>query len=289
MPVWPGARAAARARYARELKDAQTPRYRRDATGQMVPAIRAEAAIIYNPVTGEVLWEENSQHKRSIASMTKVMTALVFLENNPDLSRQIVIDPADVRAASTTYLKAQERIHLEDLMHLLLISSDNAAARALARISPHGSEGFVDRMMEKAIELGLESTSFADPSGLDANNVSSAYDMARLITYAVGNEHMSRIMQKQSYQLTTSRHTLTIHSTNKLLGGDLDIQGGKTGFIRQAGYCLATLLKLPQGQQVAVVVLGARNSMSRFWKRGTCSSGSPAKPLVSLPGHHINS
>jgi D-alanyl-D-alanine endopeptidase (penicillin-binding protein 7) len=260
------ARAAARARYARELKEAQTPRFRKDASGEMVPDIRAEAAIIYNPVTGEVLWEENSQHKRSIASMTKVMTALVFLENNPDLSRQVEIDAADVRNASTTYLKARERIRLEDLMHLLLIASDNAAARALARVSPHGSEGFVDRMMEKAIELGLESTSFSDPSGLDANNVSSAYDMARLITYAVGNEHISSIMQKPSYQLTTSRHTITVHSTNKLLGGDLDVQGGKTGFIRQAGYCLATLLKLPQGQQVAVVVMGARNSMSRFWE-----------------------
>jgi D-alanyl-D-alanine endopeptidase (penicillin-binding protein 7) len=198
--------------------------------------------------------------------MTKVMTGLVFLENNPDLSREVLIVPADVRAASTTYLKSNERVRLEDLMHLLLIASDNAAARALARVSPHGSEGFVVRMMEKAIELGLESTSFADPSGLDANNVSSAYDMARLITYAVGNEHMSQIMQKPSYQLTTNRHTITIHSTNKLLGGDLDVQGGKTGFIRQAGYCLATLFKLPQGQQVAVVVLGARNSMSRFWE-----------------------
>jgi D-alanyl-D-alanine endopeptidase (penicillin-binding protein 7) len=260
------ARAAARARYLREVKEAQTPRFKLDSNGTQVPDIRAAAAIIYNPVSGEILWEENSQQKRSIASITKVMTALVFLENKPDLSQTIVIEPADVRAASTTYLRARERVRLEDMLHLLLIASDNAAARALARVSPHGSEGFVDRMMEKAIELGLESTSFADPSGLDANNVSSAYDISRLLTYAVGNEHISEVMRKPSYQFTTSRHTLTINSTNKLLGGDFEVQGGKTGFIRQAGYCLAAFLKRADGEQFAVVVLGARNSMSRFWE-----------------------
>jgi D-alanyl-D-alanine endopeptidase (penicillin-binding protein 7) len=260
------ARARAQARALAALREAATPKFKLDETGALVPDIRAEAAIIYNPVTGEVLWEENSQNKRSIASMTKVMTAVVFLENDPDLDAEVTIDRSDVRAASVTYLRANERVKVSDLLHLLLIASDNAAARTLARISPVGSQGFIDRMMEKAIELGLDSTSFADPSGLDARNISSAYDMARLISYAASDERIAPIMRKPEFTVVTSRHTVKIRNTNKLIGGEVDVRGGKTGFISKAGYCLATLLKLPQGDQVAVVVMGAQSNASRFWE-----------------------
>ena len=95
-----------------------------------------------------------------------------------------------MRAASTTYLRAREHVTPNDLLNLLLIGSDNAAARALARVSPFGSAGFIDRMNAKAAELGLQSTHYADPSGLLATNVSSAYDMARLISYAANDERM---------------------------------------------------------------------------------------------------
>jgi D-alanyl-D-alanine endopeptidase (penicillin-binding protein 7) len=245
-----------------------TPRYKTDASGAQVPDIRAAAAIIFNPDTGEVLWEENAQDKRSIASITKVMTAVVFLEDNPDLSREVTIERGDVYAASTTYLRANERITLDNLLHLTLIASDNAGARALARVSHGGTAAFIERMNEKAIELGLESTTFADPSGLNPANISSAYDLSRLITIASGNETMASIMRKATYTVETSRRTVQIRNTNHLLrGGDVDVLAGKTGFISKAGYCLATLLRLPQSQhQVAVVVLGAGSNNGRFWE-----------------------
>jgi D-alanyl-D-alanine endopeptidase (penicillin-binding protein 7) len=264
------ARAAARAREQarlRALQEAMTPRYKTDATGALVPDIRAAAAIVFNPETGQVLWEENAQDKRSIASITKVMTALVFLEDEPDLSRQITIERGDVYAASTTYLRANERVTLDNLLHLTLIASDNAAARALARVSHGGSESFIERMNEKAIELGLESTSFADPSGLNPANISSAYDLSRLISFASGNERMAPIMRTAQFTVRTNRRTVNINNTNRLLlGGEVDVMGGKTGFITKAGYCLATLLRLPKGDQVAVVVLGANSNISRFWE-----------------------
>jgi serine-type D-Ala-D-Ala endopeptidase (penicillin-binding protein 7) len=251
--------------YARDMRTLQTPRFRTDANGLQVPDVRAEAAIIYNPVTHEVLYEENSNSPRSIASITKVMTAVVFLEHASDLtSYEIEVQPADVRAASTTYLRAYERVTPDTLLHLLLIGSDNAAARVLARSSPFGATSFIDRMNEKAKELGLESTHYADPSGLDSANVSSAFDMARLIAFAANDERIASIMRKSEQTLSTSRRTLTVHNTNKLVGGDVQVKGGKTGFIRQAGYCLATLLQLPQGDPVAVVVLGARSNAGRF-------------------------
>jgi serine-type D-Ala-D-Ala endopeptidase (penicillin-binding protein 7) len=257
------ARAKAAA-FARDLRELQTPRFKTGVGGELVPDIRAEAAIIYNPVTQEVLWEENSQNARSIASITKVMTAVVFLENATDLVQDVAIDPSDVRAASTTYLKAREHVTSSDLLNLLLIGSDNAAARALARVSPLGSAGFIDRMNTKAQELGLQSTHYADPSGLSPANVSSAYDMARLISFASGDERIAGIMRKSEETLVTSRRMIKVRNTNKLIGGDVQVRGGKTGFIRQAGYCLATLLQMPQGDPVAVVVLGARSNAGRF-------------------------
>jgi D-alanyl-D-alanine endopeptidase (penicillin-binding protein 7) len=261
-------REQARLRQLRALQEAMTPRFKTDETGATVPDIRAAAAIIFNPETGEVLWQENAQDKRSIASITKVMTALVFLEDSPDLSQEITIQRGDVYAASTTYLRANERITLGNLLHLALIASDNAAARALARVSHGGTAAFVERMNEKALELGLESTSFTDPSGLNPANISSAYDLSRLISFASADDRIAPIMRTAEYKVTTSRRTISIHNTNRLLlGGEVDVMGGKTGFISKAGYCLATMLRLPQSnQQVAVVVLGATSNQGRFWE-----------------------
>jgi len=263
------ARSTARARAsAQALREVQQPRYKLDQTGALVPDVRAEAAILYNPETGQVLWESHSRDQRSIASITKVMTAAVFLEDSPDLTEPVVIERSDATRASTTFLRTGYRVTKGDLLHLLLIGSDNAAARALARVSSHGSEGFIDRMNQKAAELGLTSTVYADPSGLLSANLSSAYDMARLITYVSGDERIAGIMRKQQYNADLGARTVTVRSTNQLVTrGDVDVQAGKTGFIRSAGYCLATLLRLPQSnQEVAVVVLGAKSNAGRFWE-----------------------
>lgn len=264
------ARAAARSREIsrmRALHEAMTPRYKTDSNGELVPDIRAAAAIIFNPANGQVLWEENAQDKRSIASITKVMTTVVFLEDNPDLTQEITVERSDTYAASTTYLKANERVTLGDVLHLVLIASDNAAARVLARMSHGGTAAFIERMNEKALELGLENTSFADPSGLNPANVSSAYDLSRLISFAAADERIAPIMQTATYTVKTSRRSINIHSTNRLVMEGMDVIGGKTGFISKSGYCLATLLRLPQSNnQVAFVVLGAQSNPGRFWE-----------------------
>lgn len=254
--------AAARVR-ALELAELAKPSFKLDERGREVPHVRAAAAIVYDPVTGEVIWEENSQELRSIASITKLMTAVVFLESATDLSSEVMIERGDVSHASVTHLRAAERVRLDDLLHLMLIASDNAAARALARVSPLGSAGFVDRMNSLAKELGLDHSSFADPSGLYSSNVSSAFDISRLIAFAATDERIAPILQKRDYTLTTSRRTVKVRSTNKLLG-EVDVQGGKTGFIGKSGYCFASLLRLPHGKDVAVVVLGAKSSAGRF-------------------------
>jgi D-alanyl-D-alanine endopeptidase (penicillin-binding protein 7) len=230
--------------------------------------VRAEAAIIYNPETQQVLWESNARDQRSIASITKVMTALVFLESGVPLTTPVSVQRADVYRASTTYLRAGYHVTADDLLHLLLIGSDNAAARALARISPDGSAAFISHMNEKAVALGLDHTHYADPSGLLSDNVSSAYDMARLIAFAASDDRIGAIMRKPGHTFKVGKRTVSLSSTNQFVKtGEYDVLAGKTGFITRSGYCLATLLRLPQsGQQVAVVVLGAKSNQGRFWE-----------------------
>src|SRR5690606_13070479 len=140
------------------------PKFKLDDQGNRVPDIRAAAAIIYDPKTGEVLWEANSHAPRSIASLTKIMTALTFMADNPDLGERVTVATADTRRASVTYLRAGEVVTKGDLLHLTLIASDNAAARALARTSEGGTGAFIARMNEMAKALGLGDTHYADPS-----------------------------------------------------------------------------------------------------------------------------
>jgi D-alanyl-D-alanine endopeptidase (penicillin-binding protein 7) len=246
-------------------RSSAAPRLKLNDAGQLVPVVRAQAAIVYKPITGEVLWEGNSLEQRSIASLTKAMTALVFLEDDPDLDVEVTVTRSDVRRASTTYIRSGERLQVRDLLTILLVGSDNAAARVLARISPGGSERFVERMNEKAVDIGLASSHFVEPSGLNSSNVSSAYDISRLIVRAAADERIAAIMRKPNHTFSTSRRrTVKVRSTNRLIGGDFEVRGGKTGFIRKAGYCFATVMKLPSGDQVAVVILGAPTSATRF-------------------------
>ncbi len=258
--------AASRAQAARAQQEAMTAHFKRDVLGNLVPDVRAAAAIIYDPKTGEVLWEENARDQRSIASLTKIMTAVTFMADDPDLTQRIKVTTADTRAASVTYIRAGDVLSYQDLLHLTLIASDNAAARVLARTSEGGTAGFVSRMNDMAKALGLISTHYEEPSGLNSQNVSSAFDMSHLISFASNDTRLGPIMRITEYEARSGARPIKIHSTNRLLGTDMDVRGGKTGFISKAGYCLATLLQVPQGSSVAVVVLGASSSTLRFWE-----------------------
>jgi D-alanyl-D-alanine endopeptidase (penicillin-binding protein 7) len=124
-------------------------------------------------------------------------------------------------------------------------------------------------MNQKADDLGLDHTAYTDPSGLMSDNISSAYDMARLIAFASEDDRIGPVMRTPEYSFrTTKGRIVTVRSTNQILrNGDIDVVGGKTGFISKAGYCLATLLKMPQGgPSLAVVILGASSSVNRFWE-----------------------
>ena len=146
------------------------------------------------------------------------MTALVFLDRNPDLNLDVVMSRRDVTRASMTYLRRGERVRLRDILHLALVASDNAAARALARVSGWGTKVFVEQMNQKAAELGLHSTVFADPSGLDKGNTSTAYDLSRLIAHASEQQKLAHIMRKPFYQMHTSTPADVSYRCGTLIG-----------------------------------------------------------------------
>jgi serine-type D-Ala-D-Ala endopeptidase (penicillin-binding protein 7) len=260
------AAAAARARLAAaRQRQLERTDFTRDSAGNLIPRIRAAAAIVFNPSTGVVLWEEHSQEQRSIASLTKLMTAVVFTADDPDMSRVVEVTRPDVTNASVTHLRAGDQVQLGELLHLMLIASDNGAARVLARTSDGSTPAFVGRMNDMARQLGLTNTRYEDPTGLDPNDVSTAYDISHLIAFAASDATIGPIIRTEKYDVHTETRVIPIHSTNRLLGTGVDVRGGKTGFINKAGYCLATLLQIPQGNQIAVVVLGANSSSMRFW------------------------
>lgn len=223
----------------------------------------ARNAIVMDTATGEVLYEKNAALSVPIASLTKLMTVLVFLEQKPDFARQAEVTNAELRGGGHTQLRNREIVTLEDLLHMSLMCSDNVATRVLARESGLAPEEFLARMNSKAIELGLTHTRFVEFTGLDERNVSTATDIARLLKAAASNDRVREITTTQSYEFRSARRAHLIGNTNRLLYGRYEILGGKTGFISEAGYCLATWIR-SQGREFIAVVLGAPTNATRF-------------------------
>jgi D-alanyl-D-alanine endopeptidase (penicillin-binding protein 7) len=228
----------------------------------------ARQAIVLDPATDEVLFEKNSGASAPCASLTKLMTASVFLGQQPDLDRVVDVTPTDLYGGGHTQLRRGEHVRLADLLHMSLMCSDNVATRILARESGLEAEDFLARMNARAVDLGLARTRFVEFTGLDERNVSTAADIARLLRAAAANDLIREITTTRSYDfksLSARNYTRVHHinNTDRLLYGSLEIRGGKTGFIQEAGYCLATWIRTGSRDMIAVV-LGAPTNATRF-------------------------
>ena len=219
------------------------------------------------------------------------MTALVYLEDNPDLNRRVTVERSDVFAASTTYLKANDQHHRVELLHLLLIPSDNGAARALARTSHGGTRG-VRRADEREGDRARAARArrFADPSGLNANNVSSAFDLSHLITFAASDERIASIMRTPTYTVATNRRMIPIHSTNHIVHERRRRRDGREDRLHQQVRLLPGHAAAParQGNPVAVVVLGATRTTAASGRRATSSTGSTRRRASCSRIRHRN-
>lgn len=238
----------------------KTRRARRPPPG----GVYARSAIVLDPATGEVLFSKDADRATPIASLTKLMTAMVFLEQRPDLLQNVEVTRTEIYGGGHTQLRNGEDVMLGDLLHMSLMCSDNVATRVLARESGLELPDFLARMNQKSSDLGLPNTHFVEVTGLDENNVSSAADVARMLRAAADNPTIRQISTTPYYDFRSASRFHRIVNTNRLLHNQrLEIVGGKTGFISEAGYCLATWIR-SEGRDMIAVVLGAPTNATRF-------------------------
>lgn len=221
------------------------------------PVINSRIAIAYDRKSGSVIWGKDENKRSAMASTTKIMTAILLIEN-ADLHETIIISS---KAASTggsrLGLKTNDKISLNDLLYGLMLKSGNDAAVAIAETVGGDVENFAEMMNLKAKELGLEDTHFVTPHGLDnPDHYTTAYELAKLADYALKNETFAKVVNTKNYTVTINGYPKNISNTNELLGYIDGVNGVKTGFTNNAGRCLVTSVNR-NGFEIITVVLQA--------------------------------
>jgi len=227
--------------------------------------LTAVSAATMDKNSSIILWQKNADEVRSIASISKLMTVLVFLENNPGWQTEITMLPEDESNGAINNISRGEIVSVEDLFYTSLVASDNNATKALARSTGMTEKDFIDKMNKKAKSLGLSNTKFFEVTGLDERNVSTASDILLLAQEAFAKEEIKSATTKQNYAFSAiSGKSHKVYSTDHLLNSYLDIVAGKTGYINAAGYCLVAEVVSADGQPIISVVLGSASNDDRF-------------------------
>lgn len=245
------------------------PPVKRIATSMGV-VIGARSAIVVDRASGEVLFEKNVGEPRAIGSITKLMTAYVFLQTDPDLDAPATLTPEDIRLGAALHLGVGETVTVRDLLLASLVGSDNSSTAALVRLAGMPPGDFVARMNETAAEFGMRATTFDDAAGLSSKNISVVSDLVLLFDRVLQNETIAQMTQLTRAMITgSSGRTYVVESTDELLGTFVDqppydIIGGKTGFLPEAGYCLGTIFAREGAGKIIVVVLGSETKEGRF-------------------------
>lgn len=230
---------------------------------------KAASVALYDLNNNKLLFSQDADRERSLASITKLMTALVFFDHDLDLNSYYKIKADDLISGGRSYVFLGDEISLEDLLKAMLVGSENSAARALAASTGLTESEFVAEMDEMAKRIGMLNSSFTDPSGLLDGNVSTAREVVILAKTAFANPDIKRIASMESVDIRTKdgkqRHII---STNRLLGNlnisGIEIAAGKTGHTDSAGYCLVTEFNDNDNNRLLSVVLGAPTENRRF-------------------------
>ena len=228
------------------------------------PKVEAAGAILIDFETGRVLWEKNSETELAMASTTKIMTAILCLEQG-NLQDIVTVSR---RAASAPkvkmFLSEGEKIPMETLLYALMLQSSNDAAMAIAEHMAGSSEEFCRMMTEKAWSIGAMDTVFETPSGLDqGNHHSTAHDLALIARYALNNEQFLRIINTREYTGKSDRRSYNIYNKNRLLSEFAGANGVKTGFTGKAGYCFVGSAKRDDLWLISVVLASGWGSRGR--------------------------
>ncbi|MBD3217270.1 MAG: hypothetical protein GF310_03260 [candidate division Zixibacteria bacterium] len=230
------------------------------------PGLRCVSAFAVDNRTNQILYDKRSEIRRPIASITKLLAAVVLAEMDFDLNRKIMISKWDAKTSASSRLKIGEKFFAKDLFYAALIASDNRAIKALARTSGAAYPEFIRRMNQTAKKLGMDSTSVVDPSGIFNHNISSARDCVKLLNYALKFPIIKSALSTQLYEFRSLNHKrlIRIGTTNRMLKSKWKVAGGKTGYISASGYCLVNRMQDEHGADITTVVLGAPSNSYRF-------------------------
>ena len=232
------------------------------------PRVNLHSAIVVNYDDGKVLYAKNADLVHPIASISKLVAAMVILDKGVDLSATTVITKEDAYHSSASHLRAGWEMSLRDLLHTALMISDNRATRSLARAVSGSYDDFVKEMNLKAERLGLQNTIFYDPTGLDARNVSTAHELAIVLNAAYKYNLIAQITSLKEHTVSIKfkkrLSTLRMSNTNRMVSSPYRVLAGKTGYIEASSYCLVTLLQNQAGERVTMVLLGASGGRARF-------------------------
>lgn len=234
--------------------------------------VSAPYVLVIEKESGNILFEKNKKLQSPIASITKLMTALVFLDHNPGWGQELTIQASDIKNGGQALVSPGEKFRLKDIFHIALISSSNEATMALARSTGFTEEDFIKKMNEKAKSFGLEHTFFIDPTGLEPANISNAYETAIFAKHAFSKKDISEALQKKEYVATTlnTKRKITAVSTDKLLDSFINdkslnysIVGAKTGYINESQYCFTAEVS-KDGNNIILVLLGSKSANDRW-------------------------
>jgi D-alanyl-D-alanine endopeptidase (penicillin-binding protein 7) len=245
------------ARRARAIQD--------DGSGS-IDNIKSAAVAVIDQSTGDVLYEKNASAVVPIASITKLMTAMVALDVQPGLTETLTIDDADVDTIKGTHsrLSVGTRLSREEMLRLALMSSENRAASALSRHYPGGRDAFVAAMNAKAKMLGLTETRFSDATGLTPENVSSARDLVKMVNAAHQYPLIREFSTSEEYQVAVRGRPQMFRNTNALVRNEQwNIGLSKTGYISEAGKCLVMQVWL-DNKPTIIVLLDSWGRLTRI-------------------------
>lgn len=239
------------------------------------PTIQAKAAIAMDEDTGKIVWQKNATTTTPLASLTKIVAIKTFLDTRPSLNETIKYSDQDAEynyeyckpwESSKLNLTDGEELSLEDLIYASLVGSANNAVETIVRASGLPRDEFIQKMNETVAEWGATSTHFIEPTGLSPENVSSASDYAIILKEAMTNPIIQKTstMNRYSFYTIDTKRKITVSNTNKIIQtNQFTFTGSKTGYLDEAGYCLATRV-LYGGGNVIVVVMGAESRDQSF-------------------------
>ena len=229
------------------------------------PLLSSQSALIMNNKTGEVLYQKNANRVMPIASISKLMSAIVLLDADLNMNELVTITPEEIDRLKGTgsRLSIGTSLPRKELLHLSLMSSENRATHALARTYPGGINAFVAAMNAKAQSLGMSNSRFYEPTGLDYRNVSTAHDLSRLVAAASRYPLIRRNSTSNYGAVSTASGSLRYKNSNALVReGGWNIELQKTGYIREAGRSMVVKANV-QNQPITIVLLNSPSSTTR--------------------------